>query len=165
MHAWSSWYLSKLFEKYEYGFCCLQRIFSDITKSLSKIETNIRELVWPLTRIKTAPDVIAMIQRQYGGDFLGVNIGGLVSVAGDPRLRKYTHRSVSKKFSGEELIKATNIRLEFLAKAIIDFMNQFKDTANSWKELQRSTRAKNQLLVTLFGVVLTLILNIILRFL
>lgn len=162
---WSSWYLSRLFEKYESKFCFLQRNFSDIAKGLSKIENKIRELIWPLTRIKTAPDVIAIIQRQYGGDFLGVNFGGFVAATEDPRLEKYIHPSAKEKLCGEELIESTTKRLESLAKGIIDFMNQFKDTANSWKELWRSARSKNQLLVAIFSVFSSIILDIISRFL
>jgi len=161
---WSSWYLRRIFETYESGFCWLQRIFLDITKNLDKIENEMRELVWPLTRIKTAPDAIALIERQYAGDFLGVNIGGFISVAQDLRLKKYT-KPTSKGFSGEEFLKKFIEGLESLAEAITYFVNQFKDTSNSWKELQRSDRAKNQLLVTLFGVISTLILNVIIRLL
>lgn len=75
---WSSWYLSKILETYESKYCWLQKLFSDLTRGLDQVENKMRELVWPLTRIKNAPDVIASIQRQYGGDFLGVNIGGLL---------------------------------------------------------------------------------------
>jgi hypothetical protein len=157
---WSSWYLSRLFTKYESQFCWIQRIFSDKTKSLSEIENEIRELVFPLTRIETAPDAITLIEEQYGEDIYGINYRSFVQTVDDSRLKKF---SWSKKISGEEMKKSILGRLKFLAKRMIDFNKQFEENTKFWRGIWRSSREKNQLLVALFGVIFSLVLEILLR--
>ena len=67
----------------------------------------------------------------------------------------------ASKFSSKDFLQSFDKGLQSLAEAIECFMVQFKDASNSWKDLQRSDRAKNQLLITLIGVILTLILNLV----
>ncbi len=157
---WSSWYLSRLFTKYESQFCWIQRIFSDKTKSLSEIENEIREQVFPLTRIETAPDAITLIEEQYGEDIFDVNYRSFIETVDDSRLKEF---SWSKKISGEEVKESILGRLKLLAKKMIDFNKQFEEKANFWKGIWRSSREKNQLLVALFGVIFSLVLEILLR--
>jgi hypothetical protein len=160
---WSSWYINTLFDKYEAALCWTQKNFSDATKNLTTSENKIRELALPLTLIITNPEAIDLIQQQYGEDFYGVDRGLFFHLVKDDRIKDYVFPSVSD-FSGDELFKSFSSSLKSLASSIRTFLAEFRTSAESWKDVQRSKRAQNQLLVSFSGVILTLVVSIIARF-
>jgi len=152
---WSSWYLDDLFERYESKFCWVQRIFSNLEKGVYKVEKDIKSQVLPLSRIVTSPESVTLIERVYGADFLPY-IGNFLSLLRDFRAEKY-------KIPIEDLIKSAFDNLRSSAKDIIQFRKEFSSSRDSWKELRRSTVTRNQLLLALLGVLITLVINILLK--
>ncbi len=159
---WSSWYLdSRLFKKYKSYLCWTQRNLTDPTKKISEVENEINEYVSPLTLLVTHPDAIDLIEYEYGPDFFSINRGTLYNLTKKQHITNYVFKTKAAKFDAKALTSSFEDSLKILAKSIDKFLKKFKNTADTWKDTLRSNRSQNQLLISLAGVILTLIINII----
>ena len=154
---WLSWYLDDLFEEFESGFCWVQRNLTNIEKHFHKIEKEIKSEVIPLSRIVTSPESVDLIQQVYGEEYLPY-LSSFFSIMDNYRIKKY-------KVPAEDLKKAVWNDLKLLSRRLTQFWKEFSNTRDSWKEIRRSRITTNQLLLSLFGILLTLIINIILKLL
>jgi hypothetical protein len=152
---WSSWYLDDLFENYESKFCWFQRNFSNIEKGLHKVQKEIKSEVLPLSRLVTSPESINLIERVYGVEYVPY-VQSFLSILRRFEIEKY-------KVPVKELINSIFDDLKSLARCIHKFWEEFSASRDSWKELRRSTVTRNQLLITLFGILTTLFINILLK--
>jgi hypothetical protein len=154
---WLSWYSDELFEEFESSFCWVQRNLTNIEKHLHKIEKEIKSEVTPLSRIATSPESVALIQQVYGVEYLPY-LSSFFSIMDNFRIKKYNVPT-------EDLKKAVWNDLKLLSRRLAQFCKEFSNTRDSWKELRRSRITTNQLLLSLLGILLTLIINIILKLL
>ena len=74
----------------------------------------------------------------------------------DSRIKSY-------KVKAEQCRKDVLNKLKELAKQIQDFLVEFNNASNSWKELRRSIASRHQLLLSLLSIFLVLSLNILLN--
>lgn len=152
---WLSWYLDDLFEKFESDFCWIQRNFTNLEKHLRKKEKEIKSEVVPISRIAASPESVDLIQQVYGVEYLPY-LSNFFSIMDNFRVKKY-------KIPPNNLKEAVWNDLKLLSRRFTEFWKDFTTTCNSWKELRRSEITNNQLRVSLFGILLTLIINIILK--
>ncbi|MEM3573241.1 MAG: hypothetical protein QXJ62_03305 [Nitrososphaeria archaeon] len=154
---WSSWYLDGLFEKFESDFCWIRRNFTNLEKHLRKIEKEIKSDVIPISRIATYPESVNLIQQVYGVEYLPY-LSSFFSFMENDRIKKY-------KIPSDNLKEAVWNDLKLLSRRLTEFWKEFSNSCDSWKELRRSRITSNQLFISLLGILLTLIANILLKLL
>jgi hypothetical protein len=157
---WSSWYVSDLLEKYEKKFCWVQRTFLDIEKELFKFERESRKKISFWSRMSSSFDSVLNVYREYGEDFLQIEWGVFKTILTHFRTKKYITRD-----SVEHLEKHLLCQIQNFAKQISDFWRNFTKVSNSWKEHRRSSVAQHQLLLSLTGIFLAIIVDIFLKYL
>jgi len=154
---WLSLYLDELFEEFESNFCWIKRNFTNLEKHLREIEKDIKSQIIPISRIATSPESVNLIQEVYGEDYIP-HLSSFFSIMENFRIKKYG-------IPVNELKEAVWNNLKLLSQRLAEFWREFINACNSWKELRRSRITSNQHLISLLGILLTLIANIILRLL
>jgi hypothetical protein len=155
------WYIDDVLEKFELEFCWIKRYFYTVEKDLHKVKKKIELNILPFIKMSTSLESIELLEDIYGFEYFH-EIKSLLRTLSTPLLQEYMERF---NIHGDELVKAILKELKFLSRRLTSVFKEFTEAFNYWREYRRSKIMINQLRLALASILLTLIINILLRML